>query len=128
MKPEKLHQEAFVLDSHCDTPLKLIEGEDLSSENLNVHFDFERMKRGGVDTVFFAIYTSNKLEPDAATRRALQLIARTYDAVEENSEIKLINKVAHEINRMEAGKDKDTLILAWVKLYYKFYEVYKDSE
>ncbi len=87
MKPEKLHQEAFVLDSHCDTPLKLIEGEDLSSENLNVHFDFERMKRGGVDTVFFAIYTSNKLEPDAATRRALQLIARTYDAVEENSDI-----------------------------------------
>lgn len=47
---------------------------------------------------------------------------------EEISEIKLINKVAHEINRMEAGKDKDTLILAWVKLYYKFYEVYKDSE
>ncbi len=44
------------------------------------------MKEGGLNAAFFAIYTSNKLEPDAATRKALQLIARTYDAVEQNED------------------------------------------
>lgn len=85
MSYKKLHQKAFVLDSHCDTPLKLIEGADLG-ERSKGHFDFIRMKEGGLNAVFFAIYTSGKLEPDAATRRALQLIARVYDSVEQNKD------------------------------------------
>lgn len=84
MSYKNLHLDAFVVDSHCDTPLALIEGADLSKRLRKGHFDFLRMKEGGLDAVFFAIYTSGALEPDAATRRALQLIARTYDAIEAN--------------------------------------------
>ncbi|MDP3453800.1 MAG: dipeptidase [Bacteroidales bacterium] len=86
MSYKNLHQDAFVLDSHCDTPLTLIEGADLGKRLRKGHFDFVRMRDGGLDAVFFAIYTSGKLDPDAATRRALQLIARTYDSVEANSD------------------------------------------
>ncbi|PKP06111.1 MAG: membrane dipeptidase [Bacteroidetes bacterium HGW-Bacteroidetes-5] len=86
MSYKKLHQSAFVLDSHCDTPLVLIDGANLGERLHKGHFDFIRMREGGLDAVFFAIYTSGKLEPDAATRRALQLIARTFDAVESNSD------------------------------------------
>jgi len=86
MNYKKLHESAFVLDSHCDSPLKLYDGIDMSKKNEQGHFDFIRMKEGGVDASFFAIYTSNKIEPDAATRKALQLIARTYDAVEQNED------------------------------------------
>lgn len=83
---QKLHRNAFVLDSHCDSPLKLYEGVDMGKRNDQGHFDFIRMKEGGVDAIFFAIYTSNKLDPDAATRKALQLIARSYDAIEQNED------------------------------------------
>jgi membrane dipeptidase len=58
----------------------------MGKKNEQGHFDFIRMKEGGLDAAFFAIYTSNKIEPDSATRKALQLIARTYDAVEQNED------------------------------------------
>ena len=86
MKSNKLHQSAFVLDSHCDTPIRLLNGASLSERGAEGHFDFIRMKEGGLNAAFFAIYTPNTLEPDAATRRAMQMVARTYDAVEANSE------------------------------------------
>jgi membrane dipeptidase len=44
--------------------------------------DFPRMRKGGVDASFFAIYTSNSLSPDEATHRALDMIASVYDAVD----------------------------------------------
>jgi len=86
MNYKKLHESAFVLDSHCDSPLRLYDGIGMGKKNEQGHFDFIRMKEGGLNAAFFAIYTSNKLEPDAATRKALQLIARTYDAVEQNED------------------------------------------
>jgi Zn-dependent dipeptidase, microsomal dipeptidase homolog len=79
---KKIHEEAFVLDSHCDTPLRLVNGANISKKSSDGHVDFVRMKEGGVDASFFAIYTSNKLSPDESTRRALQLIAHTYDAID----------------------------------------------
>ncbi len=93
---KNLHQDAFVLDSHCDTPLVLMEGADLGKRLRKGHFDFNRMKEGGLDAVFFAIYTSGKLDPDAATRRALQLISRTYDAVEANPDKVALASCAEE--------------------------------
>ncbi len=50
---QKLHRNAFVLDSHCDSPLKLYEGVDMGKRNDQGHFDFIRMKEGGVDAIFF---------------------------------------------------------------------------
>ena len=76
---EELHREAFVLDSHCDTPSRILDGNDLGRRLPDGHIDIPRLIEGGVDAEFFAIYTSNRLEPDAATRRALQMLAHTYD-------------------------------------------------
>ncbi|MBQ2243967.1 MAG: dipeptidase [Bacteroidales bacterium] len=98
---DKLHQEAFVLDSHCDTPSMLLENVDLGKRLDRCHVDFQRMKEGGVDGSFFAIYTSNSLTPDAATRRALELISRTYDAVDQNRD-----KVAFAFSVEEALENK----------------------
>ena len=98
---DKLHQEAFVLDSHCDTPSMLLENVDLGQRLDRCHVDFHRMKEGGVDGSFFAIYTSNSLTPDAATRRALELISRTYDAVDQNRD-----KVAFAFSVEEALENK----------------------
>ena len=85
----------FLLDSHCDAPLMLAKGADFGRRVGQgytpgsfpiTHVDFPRMKKGGVNGSFFAIYTSNALAPDQATRRALELIARVYDAVEQHQD------------------------------------------
>ena len=83
----------FLLDSHCDAPLMLAKGADFGRRVEQgctpgrfpiTHVDFPRMKTGGVNGSFFAIYTSNALSPDQATRRAFELIAKVFDAVEQN--------------------------------------------
>lgn len=104
---EKIHQEAFVLDSHCDTPSMLLEEIDLGKKLDRGHVDFLRMKEGGVDGMFFAIYTSNSLEPDQATRRALELLSRTYDAVDKNRD-----KVAFAFSVKEALENKEKGLLS----------------
>ncbi len=101
METKKIHSEAFVLDSHCDTPSMLLENLDLGRRMERGHVDFVRMKEGGVDALFFAIYTSNRLSPDEATRRALELTARSYDAVERNKD-----KVAFAFSVAQARENK----------------------
>ena len=76
----------FVLDSHCDTPSQIVRLRDLSVDNPFAHVDFPKLKRGGVDASFFALYTSGAMESDAATRYALEMLAGVYDAVESASE------------------------------------------
>ena len=86
----------FLLDSHCDAPLMLAKGADFGRRVEQgytpgrfpiTHVDFPRMKKGGVNGSFFAIYTSCALTPDQATRRAFELIAKVYDAVEQNQDL-----------------------------------------
>ena len=62
MTAKQLHKSAFVLDSHCDAPLRLLRnGADFGVRCQEGHYDFIRMKEGGVDASFFAVYTSNAL-------------------------------------------------------------------
>lgn len=86
-----IHRSALVLDSHCDAPCMLIKGANFSGRvptgytpgNFPLsQVDFPRMKEGGADASFFAVYTSNSLSPDAATRRALEMVAAIYDSVD----------------------------------------------
>ena len=76
----------FVLDSHCDTPSQLLRLLDPGKDNPRSHVDFPKLRAGGVDAAFFALYTPNSLAPDAATRYALQMLAAVYDAVQAHPE------------------------------------------
>ena len=61
--------------------------------------DFPRMKKGGVSASFFAIYTSNFLAPDEATRRAFEMISKVYDAVEQNSSVVALARTPAQARR-----------------------------
>ena len=65
----------------------MMRGRDIGIDNERGHVDLPKLKAGGVDASFFALYTSADLQPDAATRYALEMIGRIYDAVEANSGI-----------------------------------------
>ena len=51
----------FLLDSHCDTPSQILRLRDLSVDNTYAHVDFPKLRRGGVDGAFFALYTPASL-------------------------------------------------------------------
>lgn len=71
-------------DSHADTPSQLMRLRNLGVDNPYAHVDFPKLRRGGVDGSFFALYTPAEMAPDAATRYALQMLSAVYDAVDEN--------------------------------------------
>ncbi len=51
----------FLLDSHCDTPSQILRLRDLEVDNEYAHVDFPKLRRGGVDGAFFALYTPASL-------------------------------------------------------------------
>lgn len=92
----------FVLDSHCDTPTMMMRGRDIGIDNERGHVDLPKLKAGGVDASFFALYTSADMTPDASTRHALEMIGRIYDQIGANSEI-----AALAMSPEEALRNKD---------------------
>ena len=72
----------FVLDSHCDTPSQIHRLRNIGVWNEHGHVDFPKMKKGGVDGVFFALYIPPALGPDAATSYAMELMADLSDTME----------------------------------------------
>ena len=66
----------FLLDSHCDTPSEILRLRDLSKDNENGHVDFPKLKKGGVDGAFFALYVpADKTEEEAYAHAYRQLEA-----------------------------------------------------
>jgi membrane dipeptidase len=56
-RADKLHMNMLTVDTHCDTPMRLARsGFDLGSKNEKGCVDFPRMKEGGLDAEFFAIF------------------------------------------------------------------------
>ena len=52
----------FVLDSHCDTPSQIMRLRDISIDNTYAHVDIPKLRRGGVDGVFFALYVPASMD------------------------------------------------------------------
>jgi microsomal dipeptidase-like Zn-dependent dipeptidase len=76
----------FVLDSHCDTPTQIFRGRDLAKDNEAAHVDFPKIKRGGVDGAFFALYIPADMEGDAALEHAEKLYACVMDTLAANAD------------------------------------------
>ncbi|MGI5846734.1 MAG: dipeptidase [Candidatus Cryptobacteroides sp.] len=76
----------LVLDSHCDTPSQLMRGRDIGKNNVGAQVDLPKLKAGGVDAAFFALYTPKDLSPDASTRYALEMLGAVFDALEARSD------------------------------------------
>lgn len=77
----------FILDSHCDTPTMMMRGRDIGKNNGRGHVDLPKLKAGGVDASFFALYTSARMSPDEATRYALEMLGGIYDQIGSHPEL-----------------------------------------
>lgn len=64
----------YLLDSHCDTPSQILRLRDLEVDNEYAHVDFPKLRRGGVDGAFFALYTPASLSSSESYLYASQLL------------------------------------------------------
>ena len=73
----------FLLDSHCDTPSQILRLRDLSLDNEYAHVDFPKLRKGGVDGAFFALYVPagrTEEEAYAYSHRLLEAVRATVAA------------------------------------------------
>lgn len=106
IKAKQIHQKATVFDGHCDTILEVMNHKrSLGSKTFAGHLDIPRMKEGGVDVQFFAVFIEEIYKPDRSLKRTLQLIDCFYKEIEKNQDdISLVTNYnqIEEVNR--AGK------------------------
>ena len=107
----EIHERVLTVDTHADTPLRMIEpGFDLAERHnpldTGSKVDYPRMKEGGLDAIFFAAFVSQDIRDNEGNERAKALVLEMIDAVisstEENSDLvglALTPKDAYELER-----------------------------
>ncbi len=83
-KAMQIHEKALTVDTHCDTPMALLEEHfDIGKRNVAPHnrVDFPRMKDGGLDAIFFAAFTSQRNRTQENTESAYRLAHQMIDSV-----------------------------------------------
>lgn len=92
----EIHDRVLTLDSHADTPLRMIEpGFDMAERHdpneTGSKVDYPRMVEGGLDAIFFAAFVAQDIRDDEGNSRAKALSVQMIDAIvasaEENSDI-----------------------------------------
>ncbi len=107
-KVKRIHDEALTVDTHCDTPMALMdENFDVAQRNEapGSRVDFPRMKEGGLDAMFFAAFTDQRERTPENTQTAYQManemIDLTYKVCEENSDVAEVATAPDDIVRLE---------------------------
>ncbi|HUT79447.1 MAG TPA: membrane dipeptidase, partial [Polyangia bacterium] len=71
----RVHREAFVLDAHADTLMRVVDdGYDLGARNAEGHVDFPRLSEGGVDGQVFAVWVDPDTHKGRLWPRAVAMI------------------------------------------------------
>jgi membrane dipeptidase len=105
----RLHRQAIVIDTHNDVTSPLTdEGYDLGARDASgkIQTDIPRMKEGGLDAEFFAIYVASKYAREGgAARRALDMIDGVYEQVRRHPKSLEMAFTAADIRRIHrAGR------------------------
>ncbi|HNQ38369.1 MAG TPA: dipeptidase [Prolixibacteraceae bacterium] len=78
---QRVHEEALTVDTHCDTPMNILEGGlDIGKRNSTGKVDLPRMKEGGLDVMFFAIFTGQEKRTPASYEEVHRLAHRMTDS------------------------------------------------
>lgn len=102
-RARKLHASAIVLDTHVDTPQRLLfEKFDLGKRDAEGHLDIPRMREGGLNAVFMSIWTPSQVNGPKGVKRALDLIDAVHEQVQRHSEALALATTAEEVRRARA--------------------------
>jgi len=74
---------AVTVDTHADTPTEFLEHPfDLGALNTRGHFDYPRMKAGGLDAEFFAAYVPAKYANKGAAAYCMKIMETIHEMVD----------------------------------------------
>ena len=106
IKAKQIHQKAIIFDGHCDTILEVMNHRrTLEKKSTTGHLDIPRMKEGGIDVQFFAVFIEDIYKPDRSLKRTLQLIDCFYREIENNhDDILLVTNYNQIKEANRAGK------------------------
>ena len=82
-----IHKDSTLVDMHCDTIGRFLDGQDLTLDNPQGHIDIPKLKQGAVDLQVFACYVAppqNEMQKYQAANRAFDQIDAVHQLVEEN--------------------------------------------
>lgn len=102
----QLHFSSIVLDTHVDTTQRLLfDHFDLEKHSRKGHLDIPRMRAGGLNAVFFSIWTPGTMTGSAAVQRALALIDALRGQVGRHPQDLMLATTAEDVRRAhEQGK------------------------
>ena len=93
----------IVLDSHCDTPSQVVRLRDLGRRSRLGHIDFPKLREGGVDACFFALYTSQSRPQEEALRYVHKMLSATKEAIAACDYVAQAHTVADVYNNKAKG-------------------------
>jgi membrane dipeptidase len=86
-KAHKIHDKAFTVDTHADTPMLLSRGDfDITKDNdpriTNSKVDYPRMRKGGLDAIFWAVYLGQGPRTPEGHETAKKKAMSIFDAID----------------------------------------------
>ena len=104
----RLHEKILTVDTHCDTPMLMLKpGFDAGKMNEapESQVDFPRMKEGGLDAMFFAVFTGQKPRTtenyNKTYQMAHQMLDSIYSSLDKYSETASLALTADDAERIE---------------------------
>jgi membrane dipeptidase len=102
-RARKLHFSSIVLDTHADTPQRLLfENFDLDHRDPHGHLDILRMREGGLNAVFLSIWTPSEMSGPKGVKRALDLIDAVREQVRRHPQALVLVTSAEGVRRAHA--------------------------
>jgi membrane dipeptidase len=107
-KADRLHHDMLTIDTHSDTPMRLMRGGfNPGVRNDNGCVDFPRMKEGGLDAEFFAIFIAQGPRTpeafDLENQNTLATFDSIYAAVGRNSDMAGIALTGDDARELKAA-------------------------
>lgn len=86
-KAAQIHDKVFTIDTHCDTPMRLLRsdynpGIRNDSRQGGGKVDFVRMKDGGLDAIFFAVFVGQGERSPEGNERAKNLALSVFEEID----------------------------------------------
>jgi membrane dipeptidase len=104
-KAARIHNAVLTIDTHCDTPMNLV-GSDFNvaerhdAKESGTKVDLPRMKEGGLDAQFWAVFLSQGKRTEEghanANKKAFEIIKAIYKSVEASPELAQIAKTPED--------------------------------
>jgi membrane dipeptidase len=97
-----LHRDAFVMDGHVHVMTRqLLQGLDIGQRYRDGHVDLPRAREGGIDAMFFSVYTPEPYYPARhEVKNTLRVLALALDQIEKNRGVIELARTALDIERI----------------------------